>query len=33
MNSLVGMGAVASYAISCVAAALPQLGERTAVQV
>lgn len=29
MNSLVGLGAVSSFAVSCVAAALPGLGWRT----
>ena len=29
MNTLVGLGAVASFSMSCVAAALPRLGWRT----
>jgi hypothetical protein len=29
MNSLVGLGATASFAVSCVAAALPRLGWKT----
>ena len=29
MNTLVGLGAVASFSMSCVAAALPHLGWRT----
>lgn len=29
MNTLVGLGATASFAVSCVAAALPRLGWRT----
>lgn len=29
MNTLVGLGAVASFGVSCVAAAVPSLGWRT----
>jgi Cu2+-exporting ATPase len=29
MNTLVGLGATASFAVSCIAAALPRLGWKT----